>query len=326
MRLATFALLVLVPCVAVAQERPKAALMPLAAKNLAKETVEILDLLLAAELDKAGRWQLIGVSDINAMIGLEKMKQAAGCDDVACAAELGGALGVDVLISGTAGKLGDELVVQLTLIDIKASKVLRRGHATGGADERSYKAAIAAVVADALGLAKPPTVEGPKLTGAPLSPARFRFDTQEPRAFDVQLVASDGVQHRCPAKVTFEVPCTLEQVAIGESQIIIGSEPLSPMSRSFDVEKDRETVIFTVREMPSQGSIISWSLGGMALATGVALLALGIAMDEQGLVYGGIPAAAVGGTVVFLGFTFDGQVITSERHLREDGGSSWWPF
>ena len=53
------------------------------------------------------------------MLGLDKMKQAVGCDDVSCAAEIGGALGINYMVAGTAGKLGSRIVFSLKLIDTK---------------------------------------------------------------------------------------------------------------------------------------------------------------------------------------------------------------
>ena len=46
-------------------EKPKLAVMPLGAKNMPKDTVEIIDALLTGEIAAANRYQVLGVSDIN---------------------------------------------------------------------------------------------------------------------------------------------------------------------------------------------------------------------------------------------------------------------
>ena len=101
-------------------EQPRVAAMPLAAKNIPAETAQILDLLVVAELENAGTFTVVRPADIDALLGLERAKDAAGCDDVSCASTIAQALGVELLMTGTAGKLGDELVLALTLIDVHA--------------------------------------------------------------------------------------------------------------------------------------------------------------------------------------------------------------
>src|SRR3954469_24747603 len=47
---------------------------------------------------------VIGKSDIEALLGLERMKDAVGCTDTSCLAEIGGALGVDEMVTGAVAK------------------------------------------------------------------------------------------------------------------------------------------------------------------------------------------------------------------------------
>ncbi|HET6345001.1 MAG TPA: hypothetical protein VFH51_08715, partial [Myxococcota bacterium] len=110
----------MVPAVARAQAAlPKLAVMPLVGKRIEAQITSVLDDLLVDAVYSTGRYNVIGAADINAMLGLEKMRDLAGCSDAACAAQIGGALGVDYLLSGNASVLGNELIVSLTLIDSK---------------------------------------------------------------------------------------------------------------------------------------------------------------------------------------------------------------
>src|SRR5204862_491958 len=111
---------------AAAAEMPKLAVMPLSPKRVPRETTEILDELVLAELDSRGRYTVIGASDINAMLGLDKMKTAVGCDDLSCAAEIGGALGVQFLVAGSVSLLGDQVIISIKLLDIAHAKVVAR--------------------------------------------------------------------------------------------------------------------------------------------------------------------------------------------------------
>ena len=51
-----------------------------------------------------------------------------GCDDLACTAELGGALGVDAILAGNVGVLGTTYVLSLKLINTQDATVLARGY------------------------------------------------------------------------------------------------------------------------------------------------------------------------------------------------------
>jgi len=84
------------------------------------------------------RYEVVGQSDVTAMIGFEAQKKLIGCGEQegSCLAELGGALGARYLLVGTLGKLGNVLRLDLKLIDTTKSMVLRRqGASVASADE-----------------------------------------------------------------------------------------------------------------------------------------------------------------------------------------------
>ncbi len=144
-------LAVCAPSVARAQAQPlKIATVPLAAKKIDVELVTILDDLVINRLDQLGRFQVVSTKDVEAMLGLEKMKDAIGCDSAQCAAAIGGALGVDLLLTGSAARLGNELILTLTLIDVRAAGVAARAQRRGQADESTYPALVDEVVADVM--------------------------------------------------------------------------------------------------------------------------------------------------------------------------------
>lgn len=150
------------------------AVMPIHAKGRAdRATMDVLDDLLLSSLQNlAGdRLRVVGKSDIDALLGFEKAKDTLGCDDVSCAAEIAGALGVDSILSVTAGTLGGKYVLTLVWIDQKQAAVFRRHSETLGDDERTFDRGVASAVAKLLGVAPPPSVEPPL---APIgNPARL---------------------------------------------------------------------------------------------------------------------------------------------------------
>lgn len=73
---------------------------------------------LIAELRRQPGTTVLGDADISAAIGLERQKQLLGCsEDSSCLAEIGGALGVDRLIHGSIGRVGESLVINISSID-----------------------------------------------------------------------------------------------------------------------------------------------------------------------------------------------------------------
>jgi hypothetical protein len=103
----------------------KVAVMDLESAGVDPALAQAASLLLPTEI--RGRLpgvQVISSAEIRSMLGLEKSKQALGCEDDSCMAEIGGALGVDELISGKIGKVGRTIVIELRRNDVRASKTL----------------------------------------------------------------------------------------------------------------------------------------------------------------------------------------------------------
>lgn len=84
-----------------------------------------IDALATAVAALPGR-TVVSRTEIEAMIGLERLKDTIGCNDVSCMAELGMAAGVRQLIGGSISKVDDALLVTLQLIDTQRAAVEKR--------------------------------------------------------------------------------------------------------------------------------------------------------------------------------------------------------
>lgn len=113
-----------------AERRPKAAVMALKAVGEAdKSRISGLSELVASELGRTGRVEVITAADIQNMIGFESQRQLLGCsedDSASCLAEIGGALGVDYIVGGQVNRLGDTWLLTLSLIDIAQARPVHR--------------------------------------------------------------------------------------------------------------------------------------------------------------------------------------------------------
>lgn len=116
------------PLDAAAQAKPKIAILDFAAYGASKELAGAAGSVAANELDRMGAFQVVTSEAIRSMLAFEKQRQMLGCADAGCIAEIGGALGVDYLISGKVTKLAaspgipETLNLDLTLTSVKKAQ------------------------------------------------------------------------------------------------------------------------------------------------------------------------------------------------------------
>lgn len=70
--------------------------------------------------------EVVSADDIRRLADLEAQRQALGCDQSSCLAEIAGALGARYVVFGRMGKLGEVLLVQLNLFDAEAARAIAR--------------------------------------------------------------------------------------------------------------------------------------------------------------------------------------------------------
>jgi hypothetical protein len=133
MRLVTTLSLLLLACPAGAVEPIKVAVMDLkTSEGIPREFRDSLLAVIPQTLDELGPFKAITRQDIEQMLALEKQKDALGCSDMTCIAEIGGALGADFLVTGSVLFVIDTYLVQLQLANVRQARVDARV-------SRSYK-------------------------------------------------------------------------------------------------------------------------------------------------------------------------------------------
>jgi TolB-like protein len=103
--------------------RTSLAVLDLTAMGVSTVASDNLTQVLSTELKRVEGTSVISREDIRAMLQLQEQKSLVGCDDMACLAEIGGALGVDRLVTGTVGKLSESYIVNLRLISVRQNRV-----------------------------------------------------------------------------------------------------------------------------------------------------------------------------------------------------------
>lgn len=70
-----------------------------------------------------GRLAITTQRDVSQLLGLEREKQLLGCGEGSCLAELAGALGVELILSGTIAKTAEGYTATLRALDTKSGSV-----------------------------------------------------------------------------------------------------------------------------------------------------------------------------------------------------------
>lgn len=87
---------------------------------------ELVAGLVSKALTRGEHLEVVSADDIRRLADLEAQKQALGCDQSSCLAEIAGALGARYVVFGRMGKLGDVLLVQLNLFDAEEARAIAR--------------------------------------------------------------------------------------------------------------------------------------------------------------------------------------------------------
>jgi hypothetical protein len=138
---------------------------PLAAqRNVDEALVSMLGDIMLSELQRRGG-QVIGYSDIQAMLDNEAAKNVLDCDGTNCLAELGDAMGARYLIHSSLGRIGAQYVLNLKLIDVeKATVKARVTRQVGSEDEAALievvRAAVVELMTGDAQVSSPPRASG----------------------------------------------------------------------------------------------------------------------------------------------------------------------
>jgi len=155
-----------VPALAAA-ERPKLAVISTQVEQSAKgQLPKLFDDYLLTAVHELGTFEVVGQDDINALIGFEKQKQLLGCDDVTCMADIGGALGVELLLGAKVARLANDWAITIKVINIKSVKVESRSSDFVKGDAKALLEAVPGIVHKLFGLPSPTPAAAAEVTPA----------------------------------------------------------------------------------------------------------------------------------------------------------------
>ena len=110
-----------------------------------------------AEISKRGYFQVLSSEDVRTLISVERQKQLLGCSEDAsqsCLAELAGALGAQLTLSGSIGRIGDSYQLTLQALDSARAQPIGRSTRLARTPE-GVREAVPYAVAEATGTPMP---------------------------------------------------------------------------------------------------------------------------------------------------------------------------
>jgi TolB-like protein len=128
-------------------ERLVLAVMPLAAHGVPASTADSLTQIVTYELNQIEGISVMSRDDIRAMLDKFATEGELGCtENLECIVEIGAALGLAKLVTGTVGKLKDTYVIAMQLVDTRKAEVENRVLETfdGAPDELKHAAKLSA--------------------------------------------------------------------------------------------------------------------------------------------------------------------------------------
>ena len=109
------------------EELPRVLLMDLKNNGLDENLVKTINSLLTVNMTTFSEFNVMSGNDVKQLVALEMEKQNMGCtDDGSCLAEIAGAMGATLVIFGDAGKIGNVMLINLSLFNAELGRSMSR--------------------------------------------------------------------------------------------------------------------------------------------------------------------------------------------------------
>jgi len=136
LRSALFALVVLFVAVPASAQAPQAktpmvAVTALQARGVAESDAAVFTETLADVLLRSGKVRVMERSQMDKILAEQGFQQAGACDTAECAVQMGRLLGIERIVVGSVGKVGETYTLSVRMVDVGTGEVLassRRNH------------------------------------------------------------------------------------------------------------------------------------------------------------------------------------------------------
>lgn len=139
------------------------AIMPLSARSVSGSTVETVTDILAGQLTAQGGARVMERSEMKRILHEQGFQKSGACDGRKCAVEVGRILGIDQMVVGAFGKLGDSWVLTVRRVSVETGEIVAQStRQYEGSLSKVPDLLVAPVVADLSGVGWTAPVEEPE--------------------------------------------------------------------------------------------------------------------------------------------------------------------
>jgi hypothetical protein len=126
-----------------------------------KELAASLTPMMIAEVGRRDGISVVSQFEIKALLEHEGNKQAVGCDDMGCMTQIAGAMGAELVLASTLGKVGEDWVVTLTLFNAETAVPTKRATGKEKGSPSAASIAVAAAINNLFRDGLPADLQGP---------------------------------------------------------------------------------------------------------------------------------------------------------------------
>ncbi|MFZ9887006.1 MAG: hypothetical protein ACO3JL_05830 [Myxococcota bacterium] len=119
--------------------------------------------------------QVVSQEELRELLSLEADRLACGAESISCIAEIGAALGAELVVSGALGRVGDEFQVSTRLLHSRDGQVKARSQRSVTRGEQGIRLAVQNAVRELFDAEL--LEESPRATEREGSPSKFLFGT-----------------------------------------------------------------------------------------------------------------------------------------------------
>lgn len=118
-----FAILLLIPAVVQAQEKPMITVLDFKTSGVSGNEMNMIISLLSSALFKTGKYTVIDVSERDTLLG-ELGFSFSGCADESCQLEIGQMLSAEAIVIGSIGKVGGSYIISVKMLETETARTL----------------------------------------------------------------------------------------------------------------------------------------------------------------------------------------------------------
>jgi TolB-like protein len=166
---------------------PSLAVMPLQGRSLQPEEAEVLCEALTSKLKSLGHAHVIERSQIDKILAEQGFQKSGACEKSECAVEVGRLAGIDQMVVGSVGKLGETWSMVVRLVSVQTGEILASAQDTReGQVDVLLRESVPALASQLLGL-------GPKVATPAAAPVQPSANKHNSAYFELNsIVANKG--------------------------------------------------------------------------------------------------------------------------------------